>query len=264
MNRDPLPHPAEREQVVDPERPGAFEGVPGRLDVEERLEAEQRGPELLDEVGLDRGFDDRVAVLIEALGVDGEVGGVEHGPYGSAAGNFRGMAVYALGDRIPHIDATAYVHPDATVIGTVTIGPESTIWPQAVLRGDYGSITVGARTSIQDGSVIHTTEQYPTVIGDDCVIGHLVHIECCTIEDRALVGSGSVVLHRVIVRSEAVVGANAVVPNDMEVPSRAMALGVPAKLRLDAVKDPDEVIGRGARNYVRNGALYRAELRRID
>jgi carbonic anhydrase/acetyltransferase-like protein (isoleucine patch superfamily) len=174
------------------------------------------------------------------------------------------MAIYALGDRVPQIDPTAFVHPDATVIGKVIIGPESTIWPQAVLRGDYGSITVGARTSIQDGSVIHTTERYPTVIGDDCVIGHLVHMECCTIEDRALVGSGSVVLHRVIVHSEAVVGANAVVPNDMEVPSRAMALGVPAKLRLDAVTDPDAVIGRGARNYVRNGAMYRAELRRID
>jgi carbonic anhydrase/acetyltransferase-like protein (isoleucine patch superfamily) len=174
------------------------------------------------------------------------------------------MAIYALGDRVPQIDPTAFVHPDATVIGNVIIGAESTIWPQAVLRGDYGSITVGARTSIQDGSVIHTTERYPTVIGDDCVIGHLVHMECCTIEDRALVGSGSVVLHRVVVRSEAVVGANAVVPNDMEVPSRAMALGVPAKLRLDAVKDPDAVIGRGARNYVHNGAVYRAELRRID
>ena len=174
------------------------------------------------------------------------------------------MPIYALGDRVPKIDPSAFVHPDATVIGNVTIGPESTIWPQAVLRGDYGSITVGARTSIQDGSVIHTTDRYPTVIGDDCVIGHLVHMECCTIEDRALVGSGSVVLHRVIVRTGAVVGANAVVPNDMEVPSRAMALGVPAKLRLDAVTDPDATIGRGARNYVRNGAVYRAELRRID
>jgi carbonic anhydrase/acetyltransferase-like protein (isoleucine patch superfamily) len=174
------------------------------------------------------------------------------------------MAVYALGDQVPQIDPTAFVHPDATVIGRVTIGPESTIWPQAVLRGDYGTITVGARTSIQDGSVIHTTERYPTVIGDDCVIGHLVHIECCTIEDRALIGSGSVVLHRVIVHSDAVVGANAVVPNDMEVPSRAMALGVPATLRLDAVKDPDAAIGQGARNYVRNGARYRTDLRRID
>jgi carbonic anhydrase/acetyltransferase-like protein (isoleucine patch superfamily) len=174
------------------------------------------------------------------------------------------MAVYALGDLVPQIDPTAFVHPDATVIGNVTIGPDSTIWPQAVLRGDYGSITVGARTSIQDGSVIHTTERHPTIIGDDCVIGHLVHMECCTIEDGALVGSGSVVLHRVIVRSEAVVGANAVVPNDMEVPSRAMALGVPAKLRLDAVTDPAAVIGRGARNYVRNGERYRTELRRMD
>lgn len=173
------------------------------------------------------------------------------------------MAIYALGDKVPQIDPSAFVHPDATVIGSVVIGPESTVWPQAVLRGDYGSITVGARTSIQDGSVIHATRQFPTVIGDDCVIGHLVHIECCTIEDGALVGSGSIVLHRAIVRRESVVGANAVVPNDMEIPSRAMALGVPAKLRLDAV-DPEDTIARGARNYVRNGKLYREQLRRID
>ena len=173
------------------------------------------------------------------------------------------MAVYALGDLVPQIDPTAFVHPDATVIGNVVIGPQSSIWPRAVLRGDYGSIVVGARTSIQDGSVIHTTERYPTIIGDDCVIGHLVHVECCTIEDGALVGSGSIVLHRAIIRSQAVVGANAVVPNDMEVPSRAMALGVPAKLRLDTV-DPEALIARGARNYVRNGARYREELRRLD
>jgi carbonic anhydrase/acetyltransferase-like protein (isoleucine patch superfamily) len=173
------------------------------------------------------------------------------------------VAIYALGDKVPQIDPTAFVHPDATVIGSVVIGPESTIWPQAVLRGDYGSITVGARTSIQDGSVIHATERFPTMIGDDCVIGHLVHIECCTIEDGALVGSGSIVLHRAIVRREGLVGANAVVPNDMEVPSRAMALGVPAKLRLDAV-DPEDSIARGARNYVRNGKLYREQLRRLD
>ncbi len=173
------------------------------------------------------------------------------------------MALYALGDQVPSIDPTAYVHPDATVIGSVTIGPESTVWPQAVLRGDYGTITIGARTSIQDGTVLHTTPMHPTVIGDDCVIGHLAHLECCTVEDRALVGSGSVVLHRAIVRSEALVGANALVPNDMEVPSRAMALGVPAKLRPDAV-DHEVMIALGAANYVHNGARYREELRRID
>jgi carbonic anhydrase/acetyltransferase-like protein (isoleucine patch superfamily) len=172
------------------------------------------------------------------------------------------MAIYALGDRVPQIDPTAYVHPDATVIGNVVIGPESTLWPQAVLRGDYGSITVGARTSIQDGSVIHTTERHPTVIGDDCVIGHLAHLECCTVHDRALVGTGSIVLHRAVVESGALVGAGAVVPNDMVVPSGAMALGVPAKLRPDSV-DPLEIT-RIVDMYVANAHRYRVELRRLD
>src|SRR3954464_113175 len=103
------------------------------------------------------------------------------------------MAVYALGEAVPSIHPEAFVHPDATVIGDVTIGAESTVWPQAVLRGDNGTIVVGERTSIQDGSVIHTPPLVPTVIGDDCVIGHLVHMESCTIESGALVGSGSIV-----------------------------------------------------------------------
>src|SRR3954449_8532810 len=173
------------------------------------------------------------------------------------------MAIYALGDLVPQIDPEAFVHPDATVIGDVHIGPHTTVWPQAVLRGDYGRITVGARTSIQDGSVIHSTLLVPTVIGDDCVIGHLVHMESCTIESGALVGSGSIVLHGAVVRAEAIVGANAVVPNGMEVPSRAMALGVPAKLKLDVV-EPELMIRLGARQYVENGARYRDGLRRID
>lgn len=173
------------------------------------------------------------------------------------------MAIYALGDVEPTIHPEAFVHPDATVIGGVTIGAQSSVWPQAVLRGDNGTITVGARTSIQDGSVIHTTPMLPTVIGDDCVIGHLVHMECCTIESGSLVGSGSIVLHGAIVRSEAIVGANAVVPNGMEVPSRAMALGVPAKLKLDVV-EPELMIQLGARSYVHNGERFRRELRRLD
>src|SRR5918996_3208625 len=147
------------------------------------------------------------------------------------------MAVYALGDAEPEISPSAYVHPDATVIGNVTIGPESTIWPQAVLRGDYGSITVGARTSVQDGAVIHCTAELDTFIGDDCVIGHLAHMESCVIESGALIGTGSVVLHRAIVRTGALVGAAALVPNDMEVPSGAMALGVPARVRPDSVTE---------------------------
>lgn len=172
------------------------------------------------------------------------------------------MPLYALGDVVPRIHPDAYVHPDAVVIGNVGIGAGSTVWPQCVLRGDYGVIEVGERTSIQDGSVIHTTAMHPTIVGDDCVIGHLVHLECCTVHDRALVGTGSIVLHRAVIESGALVGAGAVVPNDMKVPSGAMALGIPAKLREDSV-DPDEIT-RIAELYVANATRYKNELRRID
>jgi carbonic anhydrase/acetyltransferase-like protein (isoleucine patch superfamily) len=172
------------------------------------------------------------------------------------------MPIYALGDLVPVIDPSAWVHPEAVIIGAVTIGPESTVWPCAVLRGDHGTITIGARTSIQDGSVIHTTPEACTVVGDDCVIGHQVHLEGCTIESKSLVGNGSVVLHRAIVRTGGLVGSNAVVPNDMEVPSGAMALGVPAKIRPDTVNP--SMIEAASAQYVRNGKLFKTDMRRID
>ncbi len=172
------------------------------------------------------------------------------------------MAIYAIGDRAPQIDPSAFVHPDATVIGDARLGPEVSVWPQAVLRADYGSILIGARTSVQDGCVIHATAAHPTIIGAGCVLGHCAHLEGCTVEDGALVGTGSIVLHRAIVRSGALVGAGALVPGDMEVPAGAMALGIPAKLREGAVK-PDQVT-HPAQEYQRNWSRYRAEMRRID
>jgi carbonic anhydrase/acetyltransferase-like protein (isoleucine patch superfamily) len=171
------------------------------------------------------------------------------------------LVLYALGDKVPAIDESAYVHPTAVVIGSVTIGPNSSIWPNAVLRGDHGRIIVGARTSIQDGTVVHTTLENPTTVGDDCVIGHNVHLEGCIIEDKSLVGSGSVVLHAAIVRSGGLVAANAVVTNGQEVPSHATAFGVPAKIRPDSVNS--DMIATAAAHYVENGALFRAELREI-
>jgi carbonic anhydrase/acetyltransferase-like protein (isoleucine patch superfamily) len=172
------------------------------------------------------------------------------------------MAIYALGDLEPQVDPTAFVHPDATVIGNVTLGPETTVWPQAVLRGDYGFITVGARTSVQDGAVLHTTARIPTVVGDDVVIGHLAHLESCTVHDAALIGTGSIVLHEAVIETGALVGAGAVVPTGMVVPTGAMALGVPAKLRLDTVDVADTL--HNATGYVLNGQWYRRDLRRID
>lgn len=172
------------------------------------------------------------------------------------------MAIYALGSSEPKIHPEAFVHPDAVVIGDVEIGAGSSIWPHAVLRGDYGRIVIGNDSSIQDGTVIHATAELPTIVGDRCVVGHIVHLECCIIEDDALVGSGSVVLHRCVVRSHSLVGANAVVTNDTEVPSHAMALGIPAKIFMDKVGDGEFL--DSVHLYVENAKHYKAELRRVD
>jgi carbonic anhydrase/acetyltransferase-like protein (isoleucine patch superfamily) len=172
------------------------------------------------------------------------------------------MAIYALGDQVPSIDPDAYVHPDAVVIGDVILGAETTVWPTAVLRGDYGQISVGARTSIQDGTVIHAGPGFPTRIGNDCVIGHLAHLEGCILEDACLVGSGAVVLHHAVVGSGATVGAGAVVPNRVNVPPGALAVGVPAVVKPD--RSNRDSIRLASGEYVKNGRRYRTALRRID
>ena len=169
------------------------------------------------------------------------------------------MPIYSLGDRVPTIHPDAFVHPDAVIIGDVRIGADSSIWPGAVLRGDYGTIIVGERSSIQDGTVVHAVAEFPTVVGNDCVVGHLAHLEGCVIHDGALVGSGSTVLHHANVYSGATVGAGAVVRNRMEVPAGALAVGVPACVKLGASNV--DAITQGSALYVENGRRYRRELR---
>jgi carbonic anhydrase/acetyltransferase-like protein (isoleucine patch superfamily) len=172
------------------------------------------------------------------------------------------VPIYALGDQVPSIHRDAYVHPDAVVIGSVTIGANSSVWPGAVLRGDDGAVIIGQRTSVQDNCVLHTTPEQDTVVGDDCVIGHLVHLEACTIEPWCLIGVGSVVLHNVLVSSWAIVAANAVVLNDTVVPSGALAVGTPAVIKEGRARRED--IERGVASYVERAELFRSMLRRID
>ncbi len=172
------------------------------------------------------------------------------------------MPIYALGDKEPNIDPAAYIHPDAVLIGDVVIGPESSVWPHAVLRGDDGGIVVGARTSVQDGTILHCLADRATIIGDDCTIGHNVHMEGCTIGNRTLIGSGSIVLPYTDIGEEVIVGANAVVTQGSVVPSFAMALGIPAKIRENAVTPGTTMLN--ADMYVERGHFYRENLRRID
>jgi carbonic anhydrase/acetyltransferase-like protein (isoleucine patch superfamily) len=172
------------------------------------------------------------------------------------------VPIYAIGERVPTIDGAAYVHPDATVIGDVRVGADSSVWPSAVLRGDYGAVIVGEGTSIQDGAVIHATSSLDTVIGSRVVVGHLAHIEGATICDGALIGVGSTILHRAVVEEGATVGAGAVVTNDLRVPASALAVGVPATIKPDR-SDPDG-IQEMVQIYIDNAKRFRTGLRRLD
>ncbi len=171
------------------------------------------------------------------------------------------MPIYALGDLEPSIHPEAFVHPDAVIIGNVTIGALSSIWPCAVLRGDSNRIVVGERTSIQDGSAIHCTAEIPTLIGNDCTVGHNAHLEGCTIHDGALVGSGALVLHNAQIHTGALVAAGAVVTYGMVVPAGALAVGVPARIK-EGAADP-AVLQYSQKTYVNNARTYPTKLRRI-
>ena len=173
------------------------------------------------------------------------------------------MPIYALDDLIPVIDPEAYVHPDAVIIGNVVLGPGASVWPGAVLRGDTGLVRVGDRTNIQDGTIVHTTHDWPTVIGADCVVGHRAHLEGCVVEDRCLIGSGSLVLNRARIQAGAVVAAAALVREGTVVPAGALAAGVPATIREQAGLRQREWIAGAVKNYLGLADQHRAGTRRI-
>ncbi|NKY41873.1 gamma carbonic anhydrase family protein [Nocardia cerradoensis] len=172
------------------------------------------------------------------------------------------MPIYSFGGHHPDIHPTAFVHPDAVVIGAVSIGEHASIWPTAVLRADFGRIEVGARTSIQDGTVLHTSERWPTVVGADCVVGHNAHLEGATIEPGTLVGSMSTCLQGVVVGRSCIVGAGALLTEGTHVPEGNRALGVPASTFRPhpdrAAFDANHRLG--VAKYVVNAARYVAEL----
>ena len=172
------------------------------------------------------------------------------------------MPIYALGDDEPDIDQAAFVHPDAVVIGRVRIGAEASVWPCAVLRGDHGRIEIGARTSVQDGTVVHCTHEWPTLIGAECVVGHNAHLEGCVVEDRCLIGSGSVTLNRARIGTGAIVAAAALVPEGFEVPSGTLVAGVPATVKKTGL--PGDMVDKAVRTYLESARAHRAGLRRLD
>ena len=172
------------------------------------------------------------------------------------------MAIYALGEHEPLIDSTAYIHPDAVIIGQAIIGARSSVWPGAVIRADDWPIKIGDNTSVQDGAILHVDTTAATTIGSDCTVGHLAHLEGCVIGDHVLIGVGAIVLTGAKAEDWSIVGAGAVVPGTVTVPTRGLALGVPATIKENAAKDAH--INKGPNSYVPRAERYTRELRRLD
>ena len=163
----------------------------------------------------------------------------------------------------PKIHPTAFVHETAEIIGRVTLGKDSSIWPYCVLRGDVDEIVVGEGTNVQDNTVIHANEGKPAILGKRISVGHSVVIHGCTIKDDCIIGMGSIVLDGSVVEEECIVGAGAVVSPGARIPKGSMALGIPAKVARPLRPDEIEHIKWNAREYYKLSDSHRKTSRRI-
>lgn len=175
------------------------------------------------------------------------------------------MPLYALGEHVPQVPAEEryWIAPDAHVIGKVVLGEDVGVWFGAVLRGDNEPITVGARTNIQEGAMLHVDAGYPVTIGEGCTIGHHAIVHGCTIGDNSLVGMGATILNGAKIGNNCLVGANALVTEGKEFPDNSLIVGSPAK----AIRTLDDqaVAGltRSAESYVRNWKSFAKDLRKL-
>ena len=148
------------------------------------------------------------------------------------------------------------------MVGRVTLGEESSVWYGAVLRGDTEPITIGARTNVQDGAVLHADPGYPAVVGDDCVVGHRAVVHGCEVGSGCLIGMSATLLNGARIGAGSIVAAGALVPEDKEFPPGSLIVGVPARRVRDVTGEQTEDIARGVRTYVERAKLHRESLER--
>jgi carbonic anhydrase/acetyltransferase-like protein (isoleucine patch superfamily) len=162
--------------------------------------------------------------------------------------------------RLPQISSSAYIDPDAVVIGDVTIGELSSVWPCVVIRGDVNWIKIGSRTNIQDGSVLHVMrDTHPLQLGDQVTVGHGVILHGCTIESRVLIGMGSILLNGAKIGEGSIVAAGTLVPEGMIVPPGSLLMGHPGKVRRALTDEDLASIEAYAARYVEYSETYKSE-----
>ena len=171
--------------------------------------------------------------------------------------------IYTLADLTPQIDPDAWVAPDANVIGNVILGPKSSVWFGATLRGDNEPITVGTGTNVQENSVFHTDMGFPLTIGRDCTIGHKAMLHGCTIGDETLIGMGATVLNGARIGRNCLIGAGALVTEGKEIPDGSLVMGAPGKIVRQLEDQAIAMLRASALHYQERARHFRDALKPI-
>lgn len=168
--------------------------------------------------------------------------------------------IRAYRGKFPQIAASAYIDPAAVIIGDVTIGEESSIWPLTVVRGDVHHIRIGRRTNVQDGCVLHVMkDQYPLVVGDEVTVGHSVTLHGCVIHSRCLIGMRATILNGAVVGENCIIAAGTLITERTVIPSGSLVMGAPGKVKRQVTAEDIESIGQYAERYAAYKEIYRTE-----
>lgn len=173
------------------------------------------------------------------------------------------MAIYQLGEHAPEIDPSAYVAESATLIGQVTLAPDSSVWSGVTIRGDNERITIGAGSNVQENTVMHTDLGYPLTVGARVTVGHQAMLHGCTVGDGSLIGIQAIVLNGARIGRGCLVGAGALVTEGKEFPDHSLILGSPAKAVRTLTEEEVQRLQLAAASYVARAQLFRTQLTRI-
>lgn len=171
------------------------------------------------------------------------------------------MAIFTLDDRKPVLGNGVWVADSAKVIGSITLGDYSSVWFNAVLRGDNEPITIGDRTNIQDGTIIHTDMGFPLFVGNQVSIGHMAMLHGCSIGDGSLIGINAVVLNRAVIGKHCLIGANTLIPEGKNIPDRSLVVGTPGRIIRELTDEEVERLIASAESYVANAQRYKNGLK---
>ncbi|GAB4587745.1 gamma carbonic anhydrase family protein [Nocardia sp. IFM 10818] len=166
--------------------------------------------------------------------------------------------IIQLGEHSPEIDESAWIAPNASVIGRVRLGAEVSVWYSAVLRGDMDAISVGDRSNIQDGCVLHADPGFPCTVGAGVSVGHNAILHGCTVGDDVLVGMGATVLNGAVIGAGSLIAANALIPEGAQIPPGSLVAGIPGKVRRELGEAELDRIRLNAAAYLHNTSLHRA------